>query len=295
MVRRAIGAGLNPVYAIKLATLNTARYFGLHDLGMVAPGKLACLAILEDLETCRVRRCYHAGRLVAEDGHAVGGDEDKRRPQILRSSINVHWLEPEQFAVAAPHPGQCDVHVIEVREGSLLTQRSIEPLVAVDGQLHADPQRDLSKLVVIERHQASGRMGRAFVRGFGLSSGAIASSVGHDSHNLMVVGTNDHDMFTAAVQVVKDRGGFCAVRDGRVLAEVPLPIAGLMSEADPHTLSAQLRTLHEAAQSLDTKLRRPFMAMSFLSLPVIGKLRLTDQGLVDVEQLKLIDLVASSH
>ena len=137
-------------------------------------------------------------------------------------------------------------------------------------------------------------MGRAFVRGFGLSSGAIASSVGHDSHNLMVAGTNDRDMFTAAVQVVKERGGFCAVRDGQVLAEVPLPIAGLMSEVDPHTLSSQLSTLHEAAQTLDITLRRPFMAMSFLSLPVIGKLRLTDHGLVDVERKGLIDLVASS-
>ena len=131
------------------------------------------------------------------------------------------------------------------------------------------------------------------MRGFGFSHGAIASTVSHDSHNLVVAGTNDRDMFTAAVHLVKIRGGFCVVRDEQVLADVPLSIGGLMSDMDAETLSDQLRTLHEAAATLDGKLRRPFMAMSFLSLSVIGALKLTDQGLVDVDQFKLIDLVAS--
>ena len=292
MVRRAIAAGMNPVHAVKLATLNPARYFGLHRLGAVAPGRIASLAVLENLQTCRVTRTYHAGRLVAQDGAIIDRDADKRKPPVLRSSINVHWLEPQQFTVAASPDGECQVHVIEVYEGRIDTGRSIERLRCVGGAIAADPQRDICKLAVIERHHASGNIGLGFVRGFGLTAGAIASSVGHDSHNLVVTGANDLDMFTAAVQVVKLRGGFCVVRDGKVLAEVPLPIAGLMSTADAPTLSRQLRELHEAAASLCGKLRRPFMALSFLSLSVIGALKLTDQGLVDVERFRLIDLIA---
>ncbi|MGD8451131.1 MAG: adenine deaminase [Phycisphaerae bacterium] len=293
IIRLAIKQGMNPVHAIKLATLNPARYFGLDDLGAVAPGRQACLAVLDDLEHCRVTRCYHAGRLVATDGQAAELDQGPRRRHILRSAMNVHWLEPGQFAIHAPHNGECEVNVIEVAEGRLETGWARERLRSVGGQLPADPKRDLCKVAVIERHQASGRVGLGFVRGLGLTGGALASSVGHDSHNLLVAGTNDADLFTAAVQVVKMRGGFCVVRDGQVLAEVPLPIAGLMSEASAETLSEQLHALHEAAHTLDVALRRPFMALSFLSLSVIGALKLTDRGLVDVSRAALIDVVAS--
>jgi len=292
IIRRAIAGGLNPIWAVRLATHNTARYFGLRELGAVAPGRLASLAILDDLEKCHVTRVYRTGRLVAADGVAIDSDADKRRTHILRSSINVQWLEPEQFVIRAPNNGPCRVHVMEVMEGRLDTRRSIETVPVRDGQLQADPSRDLCKLAVIERHQASGNIGLGFVRGFGLQRGAIASSVSHDAHNLMVAGTNDADVFTAAVQLVKMRGGFCAVQDGRVLAEVPLPIAGLMSSVDAVTLRNQLHALHEAVQQLDVKLRRPFMALSFLNLSVIGALKLTDQGLLDVERFQLIDLIA---
>lgn len=292
LIRRAIGGGLNPIHAIKLATHNTARYFGLNDLGAVAPGKLACLAILDDLERCHVTRVYQGGRLVAEDGVAIDPQAIERKKHILRSSINVQWLEEEQFAIKAPPGGECRVHVIEVAEGRLTTGRAIERLAANNGVLVADPARDLCKIAVIERHQASGNMGLGFVRGFGLTGGAIASSVCHDSHNLVVAGTNDSDMYAAAVQLVKMRGGFCVVQAGQVLAQVPLPIAGLMSEADPQTLSAQLHEVHQAAGRLKAKLRRPFMALSFLNLSVIGSLKITDQGLLDVDRFELIDLIA---
>lgn len=293
MVRRAISAGVNPVHAVKMASFNTARYFGLRDQGAIAPGQAASIAVLEDFETCKVSRTYQSGRLVALHGEPIDPDAERRRPQILRSSINVHWLEPEQFAISAPHEGECQVHVIEVSEGRIDTGRSLETIRAVGGHLHADPQRDILKIAVIERHQASGNIGLGFVRGFGLTAGAIASSVCHDSHNLIVTGTNDHDIFTAAVQLVKQRGGFCAVQDGKVLASVPLPIAGLMSDVPAHELKQQLHELHEATQALHGKLRRPFMALSFLSLSVIGQLKVTDQGLVDVDQFRLIDVVAS--
>jgi adenine deaminase len=293
LIRRAVAAGMNPIHAIKLVTLNPARHFGLSEFGAVAPDRLASLAILDDLEQCRVRRVYTAGRLVAADGEALELDEPVRKPSMLRGSINVHWVEPEHFAIAAPHGGEFDVHVIEILDDRIDTRRSIERLRAAGGQLHADPNRDLCKLAVVERHQASGNVGLGFVRGFGLSAGAIASSVGHDSHNLIIAGTNDHDMYTAAVHIVKIRGGLCVVKNGKVLADVTLPIAGLMSTTDARTLSGQLGRLREAARALDSKLRRPFMALSFLSLSVIGELKLTDRGLVDVQKYELINLLAS--
>lgn len=291
LIRRAVAGGLNPVHAIRMATLNTAAYFGLHRHGAVAPGRIANIAVLDDLESCRVSRTFHNGRLVAEDGVAVHAHGLVGRPQVLRSTINVHWLEPQQFALhAGDGAAERRVHVIEVDEGRIDTQRTVETLPVIDGELRADPQRDLCKIAVIERHQASGNIGRGFVRGFGLEAGAIASTVAHDSHNLVVAGTNDEDMFTAAVHLVKTRGGLCVARDGRVLADVPLPIAGLMSDADAPALSGQLRRLHEAAAGVGIGLRRPFMALSFLTLSVIGALKITDQGLVDVDRFELIDV-----
>ncbi|RMF73304.1 MAG: adenine deaminase, partial [Planctomycetota bacterium] len=280
MVRRAIAAGLNPVHAVRLATYNTADYFGLRHMGAIAPGRIANICVVDDLERFQVRRVYHAGRLVAIDGEPLDFEPGPRREQILRSSMNVHWLEPEQFAIPTERSGTCDVHVLEVLEDRIDTRRSVESLPVIDGAIAPDPTRDILKLAVVERHRASGSIGKGFVKGFGFQRGAIASSVGHDSHNLVIAGASDADIFAAAVHVVKMRGGFCVVRDGEVLADVPLPIAGLMSDADADTLSAQLRRLHEAAGAIGGKLRRPFMALSFLSLSVIGRLKLTDQGLV---------------
>ncbi len=293
IIRRAVATGMNPVHAVKLATINPARHFGLDHLGAVAPHRLATFAILDDLEQCRVDRVFQAGQLVYADGQVLEIDQGVRRPKMLRGSINVHWIEPEHFAINAPGDGEFDVHVIEVMEDRIETGRSIARIRADGGQLGADPKRDLCKLAVVERHMASGNVGLGFVRGFGFSSGAIASSVSHDAHNLVIAGTNDHDMYVAAVHIVKIRGGFCVVKQGQVLGEVPLPIAGLMSTVDAQTLSGQLRVLHEAAQALDGKLRRPFMALSFLSLSVIGELKLTDQGLIDVGKFELIDLLVS--
>jgi len=291
MIRRAVAAGMNPVHAVKIASWNAAQYFGLRRLGAVAPGKSASLVIVDDLEEFRISRVYRAGRLVVHDGELFDHDSAKRRSQILRSSINVHWLESEHLKTRAPHDGACEVHVIEVMENRIDTGRSIVRLPVVDGELVADPKQDLAKVAVIERHQASGRIGLGFVRGFGLAGGALASSVGHDSHNIVVVGTNDADMLAAAIDLVRIRGGLTVVRNEEVLAHVPLPIAGLMSDLDAPALCAELKSLHTAAGTLGVKLRRPFMALSFLSLSVIGELKITDQGLVDVDKFELIDLV----
>lgn len=297
ILRRVIRSGIDPVHAIRMVTCNPAEYFGLKHLGSITPGKLASITILDDLENVKVHSVYHAGQLVVDKGKPLPRSRPAK-PIVLRSSVNVQWLEPEQFAIGVPESTkvdknlQCPVHVIEVIENKIDTQRSVEKVKVVNNELQPDPNRDLAKIAVIERHRASGNVGFGFVRGFGFKSGAIASSVAHDSHNIVVAGTNDHDLFTAAVHLVKIRGGFCVVNNGKVLADVPLPIAGLMSDENARDLSKQLQKLHTAVRKLDCKLRRPFMALSFLSLSVIGKLKVTDQGLIDVEKFELIDLIA---
>jgi adenine deaminase len=294
MVRRAIGHGVPPIQAIRMAGPNAARYFGLQGVGAVAPGFRASLTVLDDLKECRVSRVYQSGRLVACDGQAIENEQRKPHVPILRSTVNVHWLEPEQLAINLDTDAESvQVHVIDVFESSIVTGRSIESMPVVGGHIGADPARDIVKLAVIERHQASGNIGLGFARGFGLRNGAIASSIAHDSHNLVVAGTNDADMFAAAVHLVKLRGGLCVVLDGGVLADVPLPIAGLMSTEPAELLRERLRELHAAARKLRCTLHRPFMTLSFLSLSVIGSLKLTDRGLIDVDRFEQIDLVAS--
>lgn len=294
IIRRSIRLGLNPLHAIRLATLNPAAYFGLQHLGAVAPGKDASICVVDDLQECSVRRVYHHGKLVAQDGECLVEGVEPQPTQTLRSSINTHWLEEAQFAIRTSSDGHVKVHVIQVSEGRIDAERSIERMVCVDHRIEPDPARDLCKIAVVERHQASGRIGLGFVRGFGLHRGAIASSVSHDSHNLVVAGTNDHDMYVAAVQLIRIRGGFCVVDNGEVTASVALPIGGLMSPVDARTLERQLEELHAASRRIGATLRRSFMALSFLTLSVIGRLKITDLGLVDVERSKLIDLIAGA-
>ncbi|MCP4245870.1 MAG: adenine deaminase [bacterium] len=291
MVRRAIAAGVDPPLAIRLASYNAARHYGLHQVGAVCPGYHAVLTVLDDFENCRVTRVYQGGDLVAQDGVCLyQAPADKRRP-ILRSTINVPWLEVENFRLPCDD-SQPRVHVIEMIEDQISTNRSVETMPVEDGAVQPDPSRDLAKIAVIERHLASGNIGLGFVRGLGLTRGAIASSVAHDAHNLIVAGTNDADIYAAAVQLVRIRGGYCVVADGKVLADCPLPIAGLMSDRPADELRQQLRVVRAAAAGLGCQLRRPFMALSFLSLSVIGSLKVTDQGLIDVDRFERVSILA---
>jgi adenine deaminase len=292
MVRRAIQAGVEPAIAVRIASYNAAKHFGLTQVGAICPGYHAAITILEDLESCRPSRVYQAGRLVALDGRCVYEPPAKVHEPVLRSTINVQWLEVEQFRVPVGKGGRHRVHVIDTIPDQIHTKRSVEELPVADGCIVPDPGRDIAKIAVIERHRASGKTGIGFLRGFGLKRGAIASSVAHDSHNLIVAGTNDADMFAAALQLVKIRGGLCAVRDGEVLAEVPLPIAGLLSDRPAEELREQIRSLRAAVEELGCHLRRPFMSLSFMSLSVIGSLKVTDQGLIDVDRFEAIDLLA---
>ncbi len=293
-IRKAVGLGMDPILAVRLATLNTARYFGLRRSGAILPGYRADLVVLDDLKDCRVRQVYRQGRLVAEDGRFTASDEPPAPPAPLRSSVNVHAMEIGDFAIPVP-PGAASprVHVIEVLENRIDTERGIEPAKVCEGRLVADPGRDLAKLVVVERHRGSGEVGRGFVRGFGLAAGALASSVAHDAHNLIAVGTDDGDMLVALRRVVSLHGGLVVARGGAVLADVALPIAGLVSDRPAEETARALRRATAAAHGLGCGLAQPFMALSFLSLSVIGKLKLTNQGLVDVEAFRVIPLIAS--
>jgi len=298
LVRRAINGGLSPIQALRMVTINPAKYFSLTEFGVIAPGKIASLTILDDLTTCQVQRVYHKGQLVAVDGHMAeeaGGRETSKesvtKPTALPNSVHLHDLNKTEFEIKAPQTEKCSVHVIEVTEGRIDTDHSIQEVPIENGRIQTNVQQDLLKIAVIERHNAIGNIGLAFVHGFGFKTGAIGSSVGHDSHNLVVVGTNDDDLYAAAKHLEKIHGGFCVVNDGKVLADVPLPIAGLMSDQKAETLSTELQALHKAAESLGGKLRRPFMALSFLSLSVIGKLKVTDQGLIDVDRFERINVV----
>ncbi len=292
MVRRAIAAGVDPPLAVRVASYNAARHFGLRRVGAICPGYHAALVVLEDLTDCRVTQVYQGGQLVAEDGKCTYEPPTGRRQPILRSTINVPWLKVDHFRVPCDSANTARVHVIEVVQDQLRTDRSVETVPVASGNAQADPSQDLAKVAVVERHQASGNIGLGFVRGFGLQRGAIASSVAHDAHNIIVAGTNDQDIYTAAVQLVKIRGGLAVAADGEVLADCPLPIAGLMSDRPAAELRELLLTVRSAAADIGCTIRRPFMALSFLSLSVIGSLKVTDQGLIDVERFELVDVLA---
>ncbi len=284
LVRKAIASGLDPLLAIQMATLNTAHYFGLRDKGAVAPGYAADLLVLDDLESVQVAQVYAGGQRVAEDGYFLPVVAGSRVP--LRQSVHVD-AQSISFDIPA---GEGPARVIGVIPGQIVTEH-LRILPVVQGRLVvADPGRDLLKIAVVERHRRTGRIGLGLVKGMGLRRGAIASSVAHDSHNLIVIGADDDDMRAAVAAVARMGGGQVAVADGQVHAACPLPIAGLMSDLPLEEVSAQGAALTRAAHDLGCTLPDPLMTMSFLALPVIPALKLTDRGLVDVEKFDLVPL-----
>ena len=285
VVREAVALGCPPADAVAMATLNAARYHRLHEHGAVAPGYLADIVAVSDLVSFRPERVWKRGRMVA-DGGRPSPIASSSLPGWMRESMHVRELEPADFSVIADGA----VRVIGVDAGTIVTRALVVEPLRRDGKACADPGRDLAKLAVIERHRDTGRIGVGFAQGFGLQAGALASSHAHDAHNVVVVGMTDEDMAAAANHLRVIGGGQVVVMDGRVIAELPCPIGGLLSDLTFEEVADRARVLEEAAGELGTTLPSPFMAMSFLALSVIPELKLTDRGLVDVDRFELVPL-----
>lgn len=292
VIRSAIARGLDPVTAIAIGTLHTAEHFGLGGLGAIAPGYHADLVILESLPDIRIRETLVAGAVVARAGKSLVPLEPL--PAFPRQSVRLpSTLDAAHLRVAAPGATP-RIHVIDMDPHQIITARSIHDARVRDGACAADPDRDILKMAVIERHRGAGGIGLGFVRGFRFRGGAIASTVGHDAHNLAVVGDNDADMIAAARELARVGGGQTVVAAGAVRATLPLPIAGLMSDQDPATVIDAQAALLAAAAALGCPHHDPFMPLSFLCLPVIPSLKLTDIGLVDVERFSAISVFADA-
>ena len=285
LVRLAIALGVDPITAIRLATINAASYFRLHDRGAIAPGRRADMVVFDDLRAPAPRMVFRDGQLVARDGQMLV--EPRPTPaRGLRGTMNIAW---DKVDLRIPARGR-RARVIGVIPGDLNTTELHETITADLGLAVADPARDILKLAVIERHMASGATGLGFVKGLGLRRGALASSVAHDHHNLVVAGADDVSMMTAARRVAQLNGGMVAGEGERVLAEVPLPLAGLMSPAPVEVVREQVDAILRAAGAFGSRLHDPFMTMSFLALEVIPALKLTDRGLVDAARQEYVGL-----
>ena len=292
LLRVAVAAGLDPVTAIQMATLNPAEWFRLRDRGAVAPGKVADLVILPDLREFAPEMVFAGGRLVARQGEPLGEWPDPAVDDAaLRATVRVDW-EGLRLAIAAPDPAadSVAVRVIGVVPDQVVTESLVAEVPVRGGQAVADVERDILKIAVIERHRRTGNVGLGFIRGLGLRRGALAGSVGHDAHNLTVAGCDDRSMMTAARAVGELGGGLVAAAGEEVLASVPLPIGGLMSDQPLEVVRRQMDALLDAAHALGSPLHDPFMTLGFMALEVIPSLKLTDQGLVDVERFGFVPL-----
>jgi adenine deaminase len=285
MIREAVKRGLDPVTAIRMATINPALYFGITHKGGIAPGKQADLLIFSDLSEPVIEEVYSRGILAARNGK-ISGAVKKPAPVSVASSVNV---SPGSLDFSIP-AGSGSLRVIEIIPGQILTRRHSTEAKVINGMAVSDISKDIIKIAVIERHKGTGNTGKGFVKGFNLKKGAIASSVAHDSHNIIVAGSNDHDMKAAAGAVIEMNGGLAAACDGKILGSLPLPIAGLMSYDPVELIDKQMGTLISAARSLGSSLNDPYMTLSFLALPVIPEIKITDMGLVDVNQFRIVPL-----
>jgi len=287
MIRQAIRWGTDPILAIQMATLNPAEYFRLDDLGAIAPGYRADIVSFDHLGRFQINKVFKNGKLVAEDGKLLLPPIRRVKGPKAMGSVRIKPLKKDAFLLRSD---QSLAKTIQLMPGQIVTKKVTKKIPLKDGVAHPDIKEDILKIAAVERHKATGNIGIGFVQGFGLKRGAIGSSVAHDSHNLVIVGTNDPDISKAVEVIQAMRGGLVAVLDKKVLASLPLPIAGLMSEAPVAQVHLRLETLHRAAKALGCKIPDPFMTLSFLSLPVIPELKITDKGLVDVNQFKFVPL-----
>jgi adenine deaminase len=282
VVRKAIRRGLDPVRAIQMATINTADYFRLDKLGAIAPGYLANLIVLNDLSDLQIDMVFYRSHLVAKGGKPLFPASQPGDSRVT-NTINIKPFTVEALRLINSEETK---PVIGVVPGQIITRQMPERVEK--GVFIPDTIRDILKLVVVERHKATGNIGLGLVAGFSLKKGALASSIAHDSHNIIAVGTNDEDIFTAIKEIERRQGGLVVAAEGKVSAGLSLPIAGLLSDEPLETVVGKLERLERLAKDFGTTLPSPFATLSFLALPVIPELRLTDLGLVDVNEFKLI-------
>ena len=282
MVRDAVAAGVDPADAILMGSLHPAQWHGLARHGAVAPGYVADLLVLPDLE-------WFVPELVLKRGRALEEIPRGEVPDWVRQTVRVKPVSAVDFAI--PWEGG-SAHAIGLVTDQVVTESLVREPLVVDGQAVSDPGRDLVKLAVVERHLETGRIGLGFLSGSGLRRGALASTVAHDAHNLVVVGATDEDMAFAVQRLSEVGGGIVAVEGGAVVAECPLPVAGLLSDQPLDVVVGQSRACNEAAARLGWSGATPFLTLAFLALSVIPSLKLTDRGLVDVDRFELVALAA---
>jgi adenine deaminase len=284
VVRKAIKLGLDPVRAVQLATVNTASYFRLSKLGAIAPGYYADFIVLDSLQDFRINATYHCGKKVAENGKPLF-ELPKAPTNRLNRTVNIKSFTVDALKLKANDE---QALAIEIVPGQIITKKKQVKVSVKDGCIVPDPARDILKIAVVERHHATGNIGLGLVTGFGLKRGALASSTAHDSHNIVAVGASDADIYLAVKELERLQGGLVVAAEGKILGSLATPIAGLLSEEPLETVVAGLTKLQQIVQDLDCVLPAPFATLSFLALPVIPDLRLTDLGLVDVVAFKLL-------
>ena len=281
MIRTAIAAGVEPLVAYRAASLSAAEAFGLKDRGQIAPGKRADIVVLDDLALCRARMVIAGGRVVNDAAFAARGTV----APVARHSVKPPVITAASFRCAGNRAG---TPVIGILPGKIITEHLTEEIAPEGGDKRPDTARDLARVAVIERHGRNGNIATGFVRGFGIERGAIAATVCHDHHNIVAVGVDYDDLALAANRLAGIEGGFVVASGGRVLAELALPIAGLMSLEPFETVEEKLRALRAAARELGVVLEEPFLQMAFLALPVIPHLKITDHGMVDVDRFEVM-------
>ena len=293
VVRRAIEEDVDPLAAIQMATLNPAERYGLDlHIGGIAPPRYADLVVLSDLEKLYVDMVFADGKLVAKDGKLMVDVPRFEYPDWAKKTVKIkETISAGMFVIKAPiEEGVVKTRVIGVIEGKATTKHLIVDVNVKDWKINVSTDEDLVKIAVIDRHKASGSMGLGLVKGFGIKQGGIASTIAHDSHNLIVLGVNENDMALAANKVVNSNGGMAIAKDGKIIASVELPIAGIITDENFENLCIKVEKFEEAWKEIGCTIRSPFMTMSLLALPVIPELRITDKGLIDVVKFQKVSL-----
>jgi adenine deaminase len=294
IVRRAIEEGVDPIQALQMATINPAEHFKVSkEVGIIAPGRIADILMVKRIEEMKPEKVIANGSVLAENGTAKVNIGNPKYPTYVKKTVHMRRaLSTADFDVKSPKvEGPIKTLIINVIEGEAFTEKLVHTLKAKDGLLEADPSNDILKISVVERHKGTGNVGKGFVKGFGIKKGAIASTFGHDAHNIVVLGVRSGDMAFAANVVSDMDGGLIAVESGHVMAKLALPIAGLMSDRPADEVASKLEALDRAAEKLGATVDKPFTVLSFMPLAVIPELRVTDKGLVDVNKFSLTSVM----